>query len=332
MLKFCSTTTKGEIKVGLGQETFPPDVNWIDALRPSQMEVALLERLLGVSVPTEADLAEIETSSRLYRDDGRLFMSLPMIVRLTSGLAQTSPIGFVLCEEYLLTIRHRPMKPVDDLHYQLNFSDQAGPGSLTGGPGALVLLLENIIEFCSDELEKIDSGLDFNSQTVFDQGTGQSGEDPVRDSAALRKVLGAIAGNGYMAAKIGEVLVWISRMLPFVSHEAVSYLSPEQQAKISDLARDVSSLIEYGKAQADRNHFLLDATLGLTNLEQNNIFRLLTVVSVIGIPPTLVASMYGMNFKFMPELDWPYGYAWGLALIALTALIPAIWFKRRGWW
>jgi magnesium transporter len=224
------------------------------------------------------------------------------------------------------------MKPCEDLQHRLNYSDRINSGLPANGPSALIVLLDNIVEFCSDELEKIDSGLDLNSQTVFDQGTGQGGKDPVRDSVALRKVLGAIAGNGYMAAKIGEVLVWISRMLPFVSHEAASYLSPEQQAKIGDIARDVTSLIEYGKVQADRNHFLLDATLGLTNLEQNNIFRLLTVVSVIGIPPTLVASMYGMNFKFMPELDWPYGYAWGLALIAIIALIPALWFKRRGWW
>ena len=90
--------------------------------------------------------------------------------------------------------------------------------------------------------------------------------------------------------------------------------------------------MDYSRAQSERLQFLLDATLGLTNIEQNNIFRLLTVVSVVGIPPTLVASMYGMNFKFMPELDWSYGYAWGLGLIVLSALVPALWFKRRGWW
>lgn len=332
MLKFHSTTGKGEIAVGLDAEGLPPEVNWIDALRPTSMEVALLERMLGIVVPNEENLAEIETSSRLYRDNGHLFMSLPMIVRLTSGLAQTSPVGFVLCKEYLLTIRHKPMKPCESLHYQLNYSDPMHSGLPADGPSALITLLDNVVEFSSDELEKIDAGLDLNSQIVFDQGTGRRGEDSVRDSVALRKVLGAIAGYGYMAAKVGEVLLWISRILPFVSHEAASYLSPEQQAKIDSLARDVNSLLDYEKAQTDRNHFVLDATLGLTNLEQNNIFRLLTVVSVIAIPPTLVASMYGMNFKYMPELEWPYGYEWGLALIAITALIPAIWFKRRGWW
>ena len=332
MLKFHSTIAKGEIRVGLDAKACPPEVNWIDALRPSNMEVALLERMLGVTVPNEVRLFEIETSSRLYRDNDHLLMTMPMIVKLTSGLAQTSPIGFVLCKDYLLTIRYKQMKPFEDLHYKLNYADLIDGGLPANGPSALIALLENIVEYSSDELERIDADLDFNSQTIFDQGTGRSGEDPIRDSVAQRKVLGAVAGNGYMTAKIGDVLLWISRILPFVSREAASYISPEQQAKIDSLARDVNSLIEYGKVQADRNHFLLDATLGLTNLEQNNIFRLLTVVSVIGIPPTLVASMYGMNFKSMPELEWPYGYEWGLALIAITALIPAVWFKRRGWW
>jgi magnesium transporter len=332
MLKFHSTTASGEISVGLDAEALPPEVNWIDALRPSQMEVALLKRLLGFDLPKEEDLAEIEASSRLYRANGHLFMSLPMIVKLTSGLAHTSPLGFVLCERYLLTVRYKPMRPCDDLRYRLTYGE-ADAGELpANGPSALITLVKDVVEYNCDELEKIDANLDMNSRTVFDQGTGKGGDDPVRDSVALRKTLGAIAGNGYMAAKISEALLWISRMLPFVLDQAAPYLSQEQRTGLESLTRDVHSLMDYSKAQADRNHFLLDATLGLTNLEQNNIFRLLTVVSVVGIPPTFVASMYGMNFKYMPELEWSHGYEWGLFLIAVTALIPAFWFNRRGWW
>jgi magnesium transporter len=332
MLKFRSTIARGEIKVGLNAETLPREVNWIDAVRPTNMEIALLERVLGVPVPNENSLSEKGTSSRLYRNNGRLFMSMPMIVRLTNGLAQMSPIGFVLCKEFLLTVRFRPMTPFETLHFRLNYADTIDSGLPADGPAALIALLKNVIQYCSDEMEKIDADLDFNSQTVFDQGTGRSGTDPVRDSAALRKVLGAISGNGYMAAKIGEVLLWVSRILLFSSREGASIVSPEHQSKIDSLCRDVTPLIEYGKGQADRNHFLLDATLGITNLEQNNIFRLLTVVSIIGIPPMFVASLYGMNFKNMPELEWPNGYQWGLALILVTAVIPAVWFKKRGWW
>ena len=97
-------------------------------------------------------------------------------------------------------------------------------------------------------------------------------------------------------------------MLAFVSGEAKYFLSPEESSKLKAQGRDVASLIEYARSQNERLQMLLDAALGLTNIEQNNIFRLLTVVSVVGIPPTLVASMYGMNFKNIPELDWAYGY------------------------
>ncbi len=332
MLKFHSTSARGEIAVALDAEELPSEVNWIDALRPSQMEIALLERVLGVLLPGEKDLSEIERSSRLYRNNNVLIMSLPMVVKLTSGLAQAAPLGLVLSAGCLLTIRYKPMKPCDDLRYQLTYGEVEEGDLPARGVGAFIMLLNRVVEYNCDELEKIDADLDVNSQTVFDQGTGKGGNDPVRDSVALRRTLGAIAGNGYMAAKISETLLWISRIIPFVSEEAASHVSTEQRTKLESLARDVHSLMDYSRAQAERNHFLLDATLGLTNLEQNNIFRLLTVVSVVGIPPTLVASMYGMNFKYMPELEWSHGYEWGLTLIAVTALIPALWFKRRGWW
>jgi magnesium transporter len=332
MLKFHSTNIKGELQVALSAEALPPEVNWIDAMRPTKLEAAWLEKMLGIVVPSKEALSQIETSSRLRRDNSHLFLSMPVVVKLTSGLAQTSPIGFLLGKDYLLTVRYKPMKPCDDLHYKLNYTDVVDDGLPPNGPSALIAVLESIVEHSSDGLEMIDADLDFNSKTIFDQGTGRGGEDPIRDSVAMRNVLGAISGNGYMTAKIGEELLWISRILPFVSREGASYISPEQHARIDSLTRDVNSLMDYGKVQADRNHFLLDATLGLTNVEQNNIFRLLTVVSVVGIPPTLVASMYGMNFKYMPELEWPYGYAWGLGLILISALIPAAWFKKRGWW
>ncbi len=328
MLRFHSTIAKGEVKVGFDAPALPAEVNWIDVMRPEAKEVAFLERILDIKVPTLESLSAIETSSRLYRDKDLLYMSMPMIVRATSGVAQTSPLGFVLTKDYVLTVRYKQFKPCEDLHY----AEVVENGRPADGPSAFISLLEAIIENGSDELEKINSELDGLSQTVFDQGGGKPHEGPIQDTKNLRRVLGAIAANGNLASKISDVLLGMSRMLPFVSGEAESYLSPAEAAKIKTLGRDIASLNEYERGQTDRIQFLLDATLGLTNIEQNNIFRILTVVSVVGIPPTLVASMYGMNFKNMPELEWTYGYEWGLGLILLSALIPIIWFKRRGWW
>ena len=328
MLRFHSTIAKGEVKVAIDSGALPAGVNWIDVMRPEPKEVAFLERLLGVRVPTLDNLSAIETSSRLYRDKDFLYMSMPMMVRATSGVAQTSPLGFILTRDYVLTVRYSPFKPCEDLHYAAVVEN----GRPADGPSAFISLLEAIIDHGSDELEKINSDLDSLSQVVFDQGGDKPREGPIKDTKNLRRLLGAIAGNGNLASKISDVLLGMSRMLPFVTAEAASYLSPEETAKIKSLTRDIASLNEYERGQTDRIQFLLDATLGLTNIEQNNIFRILTVVSVVGIPPTLVASMYGMNFKNMPELEWTYGYEWGLGLILVSALIPIIWFKRRGWW
>jgi magnesium transporter len=121
-------------------------------------------------------------------------------------------------------------------------------------------------------------------------------------------------------------------MIPFVSNGAAEFLSAEVRAKLKSLSRDISSLNDYEKHQSDKIQFLLDATLGMINVDQNNIFKILTLVSVVGIPPTFIASMYGMNFKNMPELDWAYGYQHSLCLIALSTIIPLVWFKWRGWW
>ena len=104
------------------------------------------------------------------------------------------------------------------------------------------------------------------------------------------------------------------------------------KARLSTIASDAQSLREFQEHLSEKTSFLLDALLGLSNIEQNNVFRVLTIVSVVGIPPTFFASMYGMNFKNMPEYDWPHGYAYGLTLIACSAIIPAIWFKVKGWW
>jgi magnesium transporter len=254
-------------------------------------------------------------------------MSMPMIVVLTSGVAQTSPLGFVLTKDYVLTVRYKQIKSCEDLHY----AEVVDNGRPANGPSALISLLETIIDHSADELETTNSALDSLSQEVFGRDVEKAQAGPVRYTKDLRRVLGAIARTGDLSSKINDVMLGMSRMLPFVTSEA-SYLSPDEKAKIKSLSRDISSLNEYQRGITDRVQFLLDATLGLTNIEQNNIFRLLTVVSVIGIPPTLVASMYGMNFKNMPELEWAWGYEWGLFLIMVSALVPIIWFKVRGWW
>lgn len=327
MLKFGSTQSKTDFALPLDVVALPPGVNWIDAIAPDAAEIEFLRQKLGVDAPNREDLVEIENSSRLYVDNGLLYMSLPMIEHLPNGLARTIPLGLTLGRDFLLTLRFDAIKACDDLHGLKAYENMRA----ASGPNAFAMVTENMVDALADELERMTAELDRLSQVIFEQGRAE-GDNVKLDNKILRNTLSAISGNGFLIAKTLDTLLGVSRMVGFVAAEAKSFVSAEESAKLKSLTRDVASLMEHARSQNDRLQLLLDATLGLTNIEQNNIFRLLTVVSVIGIPPTLVASAYGMNFKNMPELDWAFGYEWGLMLIVLSALLPALWFKRRGWW
>jgi magnesium transporter len=327
MLSFHAAGKDG-IEVAMDAKTIPSEVNWIDALRPDPQEIAFLERTLGTEVPTLETLSEIETSSRLRSDKDWLHLSIPMIHRKDGFMPALTPLGFVLSKDVLLTVRFKHMKAFDDVPETLSRCP-----AQAGGPGALVAILEVIVDHAADLLEGTGSDLDCLSEEIFgtNNANGQR-HKPREDGEQLRLVLRKVGRNGDLISKIEDLLLGMARMVPYVAANAAPYLEAGIRAKLKSLQRDITSLNDYGTHLTDKIQFLLDATLGLTNIDQNNIFRILTVVSVIGIPPTFVASMYGMNFKNMPEFDWSFGYQYGLLLIALSAIVPIIWFKWRGWW
>jgi magnesium transporter len=319
---------KAEIPFTTETKTIPPAVNWIDALRPDAREIAFLERALGIEMPTLAALSEIESSSRLRTEKDWLYISIPMIHRADSFMPVLTPLGFALSKDVLLTIRFKPMKAFEDCKTNL-----AKHPLQPGGPGALITIVEVIVDDVADMLEGAAYDLDYLSEDIF--GTHNANEQrhrPRDDGDKLRGVMRKIGRNGDLTSKIEDVLLGMARMLPYVVTNAAPYLAADIRAKLKSLQRDVASLNDYETHLTNKIQFLLDATLGLTNIEQNNIFRILTVVCVVGIPPTFFASMWGMNFKNIHEYDWAYGYEFGLFVIAVSALIPIIWFKWRGWW
>ncbi len=329
MLEFHSSTAAGKIDVDLDGDAIPPEVSWIDAFRPERREIVFLERTLGVEVPTLADLSEIESSSRLYKDKDHLYLSIPAHYRTVGEVPRTTPLGFVLATNLLLTIRFKPLKACEHLHDLL----AKRAIELPGGLGALITVLEGIVERTADELEAIAADLDAIADAIFDGESTPKQEDRTRPAGDhLRQVLRKIVRIGDHAAKISDILLGMARMVPFVTSNAVEPVSSDCKARLKSLQRDVGSLGDYERRLTEQVQFLLDATLGLTNIDQNDIFRTLTAVSVVGIPPTFIASLYGMNFKFMPELDWTYGYAYALGLVAVSALLPILWFKKKGWW
>lgn len=328
MLSFHSPVSKVEISVGTDAMIVPPEVNWIDALRPDEQEIHFLEHALGIELPTLGELSEIQTSRRLRSEADRLYLSIPMVYRKDGFPPALTPLGFILSKDVLVTVRFKHMKAFDEVMDSI--SRHPLPA---GGPGALIALLEVIIDHVADLLEGVGGDLDHLSDQIFsaDNTNGRT-HKPREDGDKLRYVLKKVGRFGDLTSKIEDLLLGMGRMLPYTLTNADPYLAPDTRTKLKSLKRDIASVNDYETHLTNKIQFLLDATLGLTNIDQNNIFRILTVVSVVGIPPTFFASMYGMNFKFMPEYDWTYGYPYALCLIAASALVPIAWFKWRGWW
>jgi magnesium transporter len=301
----------------------PPDIAWVDLLTPTPDEAGFVERTTGLRLPTFEDLSEIETSSRVRAEDGTLYLSAPLVHRSTAADPQTTPVGYVLSRDRLVTVRFEPLTA---------FAVFA-PTAQGTATEVFAGLVDAIVDRLADVLEHIAAELDTLSHRLFRSGPieGANRRRHARESADLRVILRRVGANGDLVSKIRDSLLGLARIVPYVASTGAVWIPEPVTRRLDTLRHDIASLSDYDTHLVNKVQLLLDATLGLINAEQNNIIKVLTVVSVVGVPPTLVASIYGMNFKYMPELDWAWGYPAGLLLIALSAVAPLIWFKWRGW-
>jgi magnesium transporter len=323
-----SRTDRGETPADLSRGLLP-DAVWIDLLRPEPEEISFVERNTGLAVPGIAELSEVESSSRLRNDDGAFYLSMPLTFGALTDEPRSTPIGFVLTAQRLITVRFEELPSF--VHFaEHDLADETDPLS---SAAVFAGLLDAIADRQADVLETIAAELDNLSHRLFRSPATQPlrRRPPARESADLRLILRRVGHSGDLASKIRDSLLGVGRIVPYVSGLAIQWLPPEVAPRLETVRQDVHSLSDYNEHIANKVQLLLDATLGLINIEQNNIIKVLTIVSVVGIPPTLIASMYGMNFKFMPEYDWSWGYLYGLAMIALSAIMPLVLFKWRGW-
>lgn len=298
---------------------------WIDLLDPTDQERSAVERLTRLRVPAQADIAEIESSSRLMSEGEVIYLSMSLTYfDRESEASAVSPVGFVLSANYLITIRYAAM-PVFDV-----FAERFATNAQTTSGGAFIGLLEAIIDRLADVLEHVGTDLAAVSRQIF--GTERSAErNSNKIDARLRETLGSIGRRGDRLANIRDSLVGTQRIVNYVHDLSKDWMDKALVQRCGTLRTDIASLMEYDVQLSNKVQFLLDATMGFINIEQNNGIKILTVVSVVGVPPTLVASIYGMNFKWIPELQWEYGYFYGLTVIVLSAILPLLWFKKRGW-
>ncbi|WP_246856564.1 magnesium transporter CorA family protein [Acetobacter vaccinii] len=350
---------------------------WLDLLDPTPQEQILAEQLCGQPLPALADLNAIESSSRISVRGGAAFLSSPLLKR-NGPEFQTTPVGFILSENRLFTIRFQSYQAFETVaqlvaaHPVTPATPPAPPATPEGEqrPAAplalkageiLVALIEAIVDRLADILESVGDLLDTLSRDIF---RPPSASQPVR-SMALRQrdLLQRVGNSGSLCSRMRDTLLGFERISLFLSESrkvaasapaagfslstrqiSMAEPPPDPQAKaapytlpgalrtrIATVSRDLSSLEAYVSQAQDKVEFLLDATLGFINIEQNGVMKILTVVSFIGVAPTLIAGIYGMNFKDMPELNWSFGYWYALGLMAATIALPLAWFWKKGW-
>jgi magnesium transporter len=327
----------------------PADALWIDLLNPTREEEDAVERLLGVAVPTRQEMAEIEESARLYEERGALVMTAVVVTGVSERRPATAEVTFVLTPGTLATVRY-----ADPLPFR-TFAEKCRRHPEAHDTSELVFLslVENVVNRLADVLETTDAELDALSGAVFADGDA-AGEAPgagggaAGPEAGRRRWAGRRAGRrvppadlqavvkrlgraNALVGKLRESLLSVGRVLAFFRQGAGDRLRDGARARLLTLDRDVASLADYDAQLSAEIGFLLQATFGLIGLAQNDIIRVFSIAAVLFLPPTLVGTVYGMNFEHMPELGWALGYPFALGLMALSAVAPYFWFRHRGW-
>lgn len=292
----------------------PDDALWLDLVNPTREEELAVEAALGLELPTREEMAQIEPSSRLYQESGATFMTATLLSRSDEG-PRAVPVTFILAKGLLIDIRY------DQLRAFSIFAERA-PATAFGSGTSLVLgLLDAVIERLAEILEQTGSGVEAASVAIFRKGADKRYDDLLADLARAQSVTSMTRTS----------LVSLARLLSFAALAPEISADPECAAHLKSLQSDAQSLTEHAGFQSSHIAFLLDAALGLINIEQNAIIKFFSVVAVVFMPPTLVASIYGMNFHHMPELDWRLGYPMALSIMAGSIIAPLLWFRRRGW-
>lgn len=300
----------------------PEHCLWVDLIEPTLEEEKSVEQFLAIEVPTREEMKEIEASNRLYEEDGALYMTATVVTKIDTERPESSAITFILVRNKLITNRY-----ADPLPFRRFIAYAERHSSVcASAPTVLAGLLESIIERIADVLERVGADLDELSAGVF--APPRRKKTVTRD---LRAVMERVGRAGDLTSKARESLVTLGRLLSFVQQSSSVSLTGDLPSRFKTLTRDVQALSDHASFVANKLSFMLEATLGLINIEQNNIIKIFSVAAVVFLPPTLIASIYGMNFQHMPELEWMAGYPFALFLMVGSAILPYVYFKRRGW-
>lgn len=304
----------------------PADAIWFDLLEPTAEEESRVETTVGVDVPTREEMREIEASNRLYEDNGALYMTATVVTKLDTDLPESTQITFILSGTKLVTNRY-----VDPLPFRRFIAyAERHPANCGNAPAVLAGLLEAIVNRIADVVERVGSDLDAASLNVFARARRKSERAP-RETLDFRSILEHLGQNGETISKTRESLVSLGRLLAFLQQQTTPQLAQDTRSRLRTLSRDVLAMSDHASYLGNKVQFLLDATLGMVSIDQNNILKIFSVVTVFLLPPSVIGAIYGMNFDRIPLLHHPSGFWVALGLMVASAVIPWLVFKRRGW-
>jgi magnesium transporter len=299
----------------------PADAVWIDLLEPTPEEEQLVESALGVDVPTREEMREIEASNRFYEENGALYMTATLVTKLDTGLPERTQVTFILTGSKLVTNRY-----TDPLPFR-RFIAYAARHAAVAASGAVVLagLLEAIVNRIADVLEKVGGDVDAISTKIFFRSYDTSAP------LDFRHVLERIGQSGDLVSKASESLVSLTRLLGFAQQSGNNQVTQDSRVRYRTLSRDVLAMTDHSNFLSNKVQFLLDATLGMVSIDQNNVVKIFSVVAVFMLPPSLIAGFFGMNFEHIPWLHESWGLSAAVVLMVVSAVAPYLFFKRRRW-
>ncbi len=304
----------------------PDETFWIDALSPTDAELERLDALLGFEVPNRHDISEIELSNRLYKEDGALVMIASLLPKVEHALPQPRPAAFILKRNLLLTVRYCEFFSFERVSAKPLLEDDERTAT-----GVFCRLIEEAVADRADNIEYSMRHMETLTSRLFSVSPPPEEQAYTSRSDELENALRHIGLMGESISNIRESITSLQRVVNFAGTHIPGSWTEGQRAVLSSLGSDLFALSDEASFFMNKLSFNLDATLGMINIDEAKVIRLLSVVTLLLSPPVLIAGIYGMNFQFMPELSWPFGYAFALALMGATSL-AAIWYlKRRRW-
>lgn len=306
-------------RVAENLQTLPENVLWADLLSPDSEEERFIETALGLDIPTREELAEIEDSSRFYDEDEAIFMTTTVVMGIADRRPENAEVTFVLTKRCLVTVRYTELSAFR----QFEAKSSRQPSTFSTSHQIFLALADAVVDRIADVLESVQVELQTLSKCIFDERKEQRTD--------LQQIIQQLGQNRSLLSQLGESLFSSTRLLAFYRLHANEPRQGVAKGLLKALERDVRSLGEHQARLLGDIAFLLDATLGLINIEQNAIIKVFSIAAVLFLPPTLVGTVYGMNFDHMPELGWPFGYPMALAMMIVSAIIPYAWFKFRDW-